>query len=495
MQGVLDPTPGLAKHRHTWENQAPLYDTAKALREAVQGQSLVHTEEFLSAVHYCFEEMSLSIIGKDEYRKDPLLGLQNQERRNRYFRRIVEGDDDKQGAGQVPAHKSNVISDFLNVNDGWGLRGWEAWDILHHENVLSFLSRVVLPDHTSPFYYQYANILKSFFVAVSDLSRQDELMTTFHSHRHILELITEAGWITTFIMDLAPSMNFDRATQTQRRKYEVEQCTIDIFIANFAFIMERVEMEIERLNMEIDLNQWDTIDCERLLIQDTVVTKAIPNTPNPLYPTNRPSLLFYAACLYIKPLSQQHHEQNSCMRKALEDLVPVMQRYRRLFWSGTPFAAESVLENNGITLRGDPELEQRWKGVDEHGVERFSDKWWEFLDSVGPVDAFQERRSLTTRMEDTGRLNLTSGSMHPLKDIVAAVRVEELSLRVEPTVLPDLDSKQLEAKYRMEAAELVCRAGAHPSALTGHPFPDGIKPPLLQNHFEIVCIIIQKSGS
>ncbi|PPQ90704.1 hypothetical protein CVT25_005012 [Psilocybe cyanescens] len=499
VQGIHDRQPDLSVHRRRWGTELPLYDTAKGLREVVQneGTGSLHTDHILSAVYYCFEEVSLDIMGRSKRWNDPVDPFGDQERRNRYLRRIVEDVERQIPQGRNRTVRYTVftptISDFLYLNDGRGLRGWEAWEVLHHDNMLIFLSRVMLKSHPltmlsthvmelqmrlvrdllgkprklkkdwnermmsmddddissdSPhngdgmirlppsllmdyagfkenilkcgiledrfaFCYQYANIVKSFFLSVVDAPSIDSEQhhQSFHAHRQMLVFMTEAGWITSYLVEMCARYDTHAAkssldgTSQEHSKYPTQaRHMIKVLISNLIFIIERLEAEMDEMESEIATDDGLTAhpNSPLMTIDDfsfrhsavvanagdssanywSTVREAMPAYEHRSSQSRSASLLFYVACLYIKPLKQQYHEVHSPIRKVLDDIKPVMRRYyfkRRVVYHDRHISGGRPRHAS----RGNALLERRWGGIDEDGIRRFSDKWWEFL--IGAV--------------------------------------------------------------------------------------------------------------
>jgi hypothetical protein len=162
--GILDKDTKLYEHLKEWKDAFPLSDITQCLVKAItEPTSGKHTEDFLVAACYCFQEVSAS-IWKDKSLEN---GCNNQvERRNHYFEQLYQRLNQRPyryatcSVAQLLVYGGTynydetpeicLLCDYLQ----------EHRDLFHQDQILWF-SDMLLEHHTSPALDRYQAEIRS----------------------------------------------------------------------------------------------------------------------------------------------------------------------------------------------------------------------------------------------------------------------------------------------------------------------------------------------
>jgi hypothetical protein len=162
--GILDKDTELYEHLKEWKGAFPLSDITQCLVKAItEPTSGKHTEDFLVAACYCFQEVSASIWKNESLN----YGDSDQvDRRNHYFEQLYQRRHDDwyatcsiaqllvyggtYGYDESPNLKFFYLSDYLQ----------EHRDLFHQDQILWF-SDMLLEHHTSPALDRYQVEIRS----------------------------------------------------------------------------------------------------------------------------------------------------------------------------------------------------------------------------------------------------------------------------------------------------------------------------------------------
>ncbi|KAF8174880.1 hypothetical protein BJ912DRAFT_41003 [Pholiota molesta] len=109
-QFIFDKDPCLFEHRQSWEKEFPLSDVTCCVVDVVkEGPSPKHTELFLIAAYYCFQEISSSIWNKQEFSEHTRI-----DRRDNYFQQLQENYSNSNSTATFLYHGDTTSgNDFL----------------------------------------------------------------------------------------------------------------------------------------------------------------------------------------------------------------------------------------------------------------------------------------------------------------------------------------------------------------------------------------------
>ncbi|KDR71745.1 hypothetical protein GALMADRAFT_253491 [Galerina marginata CBS 339.88] len=375
VQGLKDQQPGLNSHCHKLHpNFLRLFDSVRAVQEAIQDSTFNQTDMFRSAIYHCFSDMSTTFLTDSWSKHYYTFHEDTFHRQHRYFFTLwYEGAADYESQYKFNYHEPLTrrwdSDQDLNLTtfhyQNLQLFAWQTWAansqvFLNHAAELHIrLAKcwgtaqfvhsserepgTQLPCHlllpydwklcmNSVLLWQYSHVIMAFFKSAANIG--DEIRPNcLIAHPCVIDFLEGAASTTELAMTLPglPTTQYDIGLS-------------DAYSAVFSYIRDQLNLSLA----SIATNDQDTI---------------------------RPGIfIFYTSAIYVRNLmAEGAYHWDALNRDSIGLLLPLLQNYRR----------QTI--DIGIV---DEFLEHQFTGID-FGFVRFSKEWWSFLDyEVCSVDVY-----------------------------------------------------------------------------------------------------------